>query len=235
MENSLSGDDPLKPIPTGDGSYTLMYPGTAESYHSVFGAVSESMHIFIEAGFLAVAAVGFCPLNIFEVGLGTGLNALLTRDIALQKDLAVHYDAAEPFPLPASIAGKLGHHRFCHSAGAEADFKNILRAGESGHQAALSGKFVFRSFRQDFRTLALPPSFYHCIYFDAFSPGVAPQMWETAGFAQLFDSLHTGGLLLTYCAKGAVRRSLLEAGFQVERMPGPPGKREILRARKVLT
>lgn len=234
MDNILPRPENPQPIATGDGSMTLRHPGTGESYHSVFGAVGESMHVFINAGFLE-AAKKTSNLHVFEVGLGTGLNALLTWDIALQLNLAVQYHAAEPFPLPASIAGSLGHQRFCRSPGADAAFDNILQAGETGCQTPLSGKFMFRALHEDFRAIRLPSAFYHCIYFDAFSPGVAPNMWETAGFIHLFDSLLPDGLLLTYCAKGAVRRSLLEAGFQVERMPGPVGKREILGARKATT
>lgn len=207
---------------TGDGSRTLYSEQLQESYHSLNGAVQESMHVFINAGFNQLNK----PLiRIFEVGFGTGLNALLTWMEAIKSGREVLYTAIEAFPISLDIASQLQYEMEEHQL-----FLRLHEA-EWGVPVLLTEGFTLCKLKGDFTSIPIPKGL-DLIYFDAFSPDKQPEMWEESLFQQLYDAMDSPGILVTYCAKGEVRRRLQRCGFQVDRIPGPPGKREMLRAVK---
>ncbi len=222
----------IKPelVKTDDGSHTLFISVPGEHYHSTFGAVQESMHIFIDAGLRQCKKA---VLNIFEAGFGTGLNAYLTALEISGTGQAIRYIAVEKYPLPPEIWSKLNYPAFIPGGDPEL-FQKI-------HQAAWNQEVkiteYFSILKQssdltvcDFSAFPL----FDLIYFDAFSPEKQPELWDIAIFRQLAGHCFPCAKIVTYCAKGVVRRSLSEAGFTPEKIPGPPGKREILRGTKNL-
>jgi len=200
------------------------------TYHSTHGALQESLHVFIAAGLRPL--LGRYPaLRILEVGLGTGLNALLTlQESRLQQ---VCYEAVEPCPLSAAEVQALNYNEMLNN-NLPAGSLQALHTAPWEQPVELSPVFMLCKRRSSLEQyLALPPSPpFHLVYFDAFDPVAQPELWSQAVFEQLAARLHTGGILVTYCSKGAVRRAMQAAGFIVEKLPGPPGKREIIRARK---
>lgn len=215
---------------TADGSPTLFVPELNEHYHSIHGAVQESKHVFLSAGLHALPNE-LHEVRVLEIGLGTGFNALLTLDAIITSQQHVMYHALEPFPPSPDIIAAFSE-AYLSQLGNGAAFFNALHTAPWEIQVALHPQFELvkmRSGLEDF----YPTDTYHLIYFDAFAPNVQPAMWEERHFQTMYDSLQPGGILVTYCAKGAVRRAMTAAGFQVERLPGPPGKREMLRARKI--
>lgn len=211
---------------TGDGSRTLFNPATSEPFHSVHGAATESRHVFIDAGLRAVQGD---RLRVLEVGLGTGLNLLLTLDEAHRTGRAMDYVAVEPHRLSAEVLNGIGH---CGALRLE-DLRAAYDQCMTGASVHLTEPFHF-----DFHLLSdlsdVAQGAFDVVYFDAFAPAVEPTLWTGTVFVRLFDLMKPGGLLVTYCAKGEVRRTMQRSGFTVERLPGPPGKREMLRARRPL-
>jgi tRNA U34 5-methylaminomethyl-2-thiouridine-forming methyltransferase MnmC len=215
---------------TEDGSDSVFANEFNEHYHSVHGALQESSHIFIGAGLLAVPSLS-TDLNILEVGFGTGLNALLTLadpSVALRK---VHYVAMEPYPLPFELAASLN---YCSALGYSSYNQQFLRmhSHQSGIPVYLADNFIFNRIEAKIEEVELASSMFHLVYFDTFSPQAQPELWTTEIFFTLFSSMQPGGILVTYSCKGSVKRALKTAGFRVENIPGPPGKREITRALK---
>jgi tRNA U34 5-methylaminomethyl-2-thiouridine-forming methyltransferase MnmC len=215
---------------TGDGSHTLYVPGMDEHYHSNFGAVTESEHVFIQAGLMPLMTLP--GIAVFEIGFGTGLNALLTCMEALKREIPVRYYALEKYPLAPELAAGLNYPDLLapDSPGLQQQFMQI-------HQAAWNQPVVihpcFTLHKIEGDLVDFQPEFlYNLIYFDAFAPDKQPEVWSQEIFNRLFSHLNPGGLLTTYCVKGTVKRMLKAAGFELEKLPGPPGKREILRALK---
>ena len=217
---------------TDDGSDTLFVPELNEHYHSVKGALTESLHIFIGMGLQASSSP---RPRVLEIGFGTGLNALLTLEEALRSQRHVHYTTLELYPLPWETVEPLG---FSSREG----FRKLHDA-PWGQDVEIAPEFTLRKIEGDVNRILATPSEklltagtvprWDVVYFDAFAPEKQPEMWTQELFDRLYVLLDEGGILTTYCAKGIVRRMLQAAGFRVERLPGPPGgKREILRARK---
>ncbi len=209
---------------TEDGSATLFVPELNEHYHSVKGARTESQHIFIDMGLKASAAP---QPHVLEIGFGTGLNALLTLEAAGQEKRPVHYTGIELYPLAWEEVNALGYSdnpsfERLHTAPWEEDVE-------------ISPYFTLRKIKGDANTVINSSFSPSVVYFDAFAPEKQPEMWNEQLFRSLYVTMNTGGILTTYCAKGVIRRLLQAVGFRVERLPGPPGgKREILRATKVI-
>lgn len=209
---------------TEDGSATLFVPELNEHYHSVKGARTESQHIFIDMGLKASAAP---QPRVLEIGFGTGLNALLTLEAAGQEKRPVHYTGIELYPLAWEEVNALGYSdnpsfERLHTASWEEDVE-------------ISPYFTLRKIKGDANTVINSSFSPSVVYFDAFAPEKQPEMWNEQLFRSLYVTMNTGGILTTYCAKGVIRRLLQAVGFRVERLPGPPGgKREILRATKVI-
>jgi len=215
---------------TDDGSMTLFLNSIGESYHSQFGAMNESSHVFIQCGFRYIASKK-TSINLFEVGLGTGLNVLLTFLEAERADTRVSYTSLEPFPISDSIAEKLNYPELVGSENSVQVFKKIHRS-DWDTEVHLSETFTFKKLLLPMEAYQPGAQVYDLIYFDAFSPVVQPELWTAEIFGKIAGMVCENGALVTYSAKGQVRRNLQEAGFLVERLPGPKGKREILRGVK---
>ncbi len=209
---------------TADGSPTIYNATIDECYHSVHGACNESLHIFIRSGFEAIAKP---EISIFEVGFGTGLNAWLTLCAAQKRGCRVHYTAVERYPLSEECYSALNYGKLDIE---QQQFLQLHKA-DWGRAVEITPNFTLEKIEADFTALSLTAK-YDLVYFDAFSPEKQPEMWSEAVFRQLYEQMNAGGVLVTYCAKGVVRRTMQAVGFTVERIAGPVGKREILRARK---
>jgi len=215
--------------PTADGSYTLALPDRNETYHSVHGARRESMHVFIRAG-LEAFYKKFSPTKIAvgEAGFGTGLNAWLTYRWSMDNRVPVVYETYEKFPVPESLI-----RSFAQSDPALAGDPVFLKLHEVPweREAEIGPYFRLIKHQADFREIEGKDR-WDVFYFDAFSPRVQPELWDADMMHRMYEALRPGGVWVTYSAKGSVRRNLAAAGFEVEKLPGPPGKREMLRARK---
>ena len=214
-------------IITSDGSHTIYVPELNEHYHSIHGAVQESSFIFISSGYDKCEAN---PLRIFEVGFGTGLNALLTALRCQQGTREVYYTSIEKYPLDDNIIGSLNHHSFGGEAGKE--LSCLIHEAPWDEWVNISTNFNLRKIMGDLTT---GPIFgkYDLIYFDAFGPDKQPEMWTTEVFSFIASMTEENGILVTYSAKGEVKRKLKTSGFEVTLLPGPPGKRQIIRAVKI--
>jgi len=212
---------------TADGSHTLYVPDMDETYHSVYGAIQESDFIFIEQG-LRVCSKDF--IQVLEIGFGTGLNALLTALEAGRTKRKIHYTALELYPVSEQNTCLLNYPVLLETDG---EIFTKIHHSSWNMDVEINPYFVLHKINADFTTCALTGMF-DVIYFDAFSPEKQPEMWREAGFAKIIEHCNKDAVLTTYCAKGIVRRALQKVGFQVERLPGPPGKREMLRTKCTL-
>jgi tRNA U34 5-methylaminomethyl-2-thiouridine-forming methyltransferase MnmC len=219
-------------ITTSDGSSTVSIPEMKVTYHSTHGAIQESLHVFIQAG-LNHALLEHSVISILEMGFGTGLNALLTLIEAEVVKKTVHYTAIELYPLEQESIKSLNYCQQLSRNDLQPVFENLHTSAWEKENPVLQYFTLFKSGTDllKFETLQQGQLF-HLIYFDAFSPTAQPQLWTTAVFEKLFGLLSPGGLLVTYCSKGDVRRAMQAAGFRVEKLAGPPGKREMVRAWK---
>jgi tRNA U34 5-methylaminomethyl-2-thiouridine-forming methyltransferase MnmC len=217
-----------KLILTSDGSHTVSIPGLNVTYHSIHGAIRESRHVFIEAGLKTFNPAKPTNLNIFEVGLGTGLNALLTIIEAEKQQGGVYYEAVELFPLNGNETQVLNYCKQLDRADLQPVFER-LHDCEWEQEIRLKPGFIFKKSKVNLLTLGTSGTF-KLIYFDAFAPNVQPELWTKEIFEKMFSILEPGGVLVTYSSKGEVRRAMQAAGFIVEKLPGPKGKREIVRA-----
>jgi len=218
-------------IITRDGSHTISIPGMNVTYHSHHGAIQESMHVFINAGLnYLVDTMQMPKLHIFEVGLGTGLNALLSLVEAEKLQQPVHYTAVELYPLLESEFNSLNYIE-------QLKRTDLLPAFHQLHQCEwekdvpVTRFFTLHKLKQslpDFVT----PGLQHLVYFDSFAPAAQPEHWTKEVFEKLFSILLPGGILVTYCSKSIVRKAMEEARFLVTKIPGPQGKREMVRAVK---
>lgn len=235
-ENQPNEKGKLTVEPTADGSLTLQSERFGQSYHSRHGARTESLHVFLGAGWehkLALASSN-APLRILEMGLGTGLNALLT--LAAQRALpqgrrpALTYVALEPHPVPTHVLEQLN---VAEDAGVRPEDVDALHARPEAprHGVNWDEESSFLRLRDTWQEFVKStPQEFDLIYFDAFAPNSQPELWTEQRFREAYDLLAPEGVLVTYCSKGDVRRAMESAGLLVEKLPGPPGKREMLRA-----
>ena len=226
-----------KIITTKDGSKTIQIEEWNEQYHSVHGAIQEANHVFIKHGLLFFDSeirqtASESAINILEIGFGTGLNAFLTFVKAESLQIPIGYTGIEAFPVQSDELNQLNYPELISSAHAEV-FKS-LHACEWEAQQRLSSDFTLIKRQMKFQDIAFSNQF-HIIYFDAFGARVQPELWTERIFSKMYEALQESGILVTYSAKGSVRRAMEAVGFKVERLPGPPGKREMLRARKLST
>ena len=212
---------------TEDGSQTLYSSEMQESYHSLNGAVQESKHVFIEAGLKHCEKKS---IQLFEIGFGTGLNALLTWGEAKRSHLDVTYTAVEAFPLPPELTSKLSYNAL-EPILQDSAFNQLHHSSWGSPVILEKDCFTLYKIKGDFTSMFIQSGI-DLLYFDAFAPEKQPEMWEEHLFNRLYENLNQHGILVTYCAKGEVRRRLQRCGFWVERIPGPPGKREMIRAVK---
>jgi tRNA U34 5-methylaminomethyl-2-thiouridine-forming methyltransferase MnmC len=219
-------------IVTADGSHSLLNEDLQEVYHSVNGAIAESDHVFIRAGYNHIA--GICEsIRLLEIGFGTGLNALLTGLRCQAGNNRVNYLAFEPFPVDPGLIRQLNYVDLLPPGAT--DIWQKIQDAPWGAWYMIHDHFKLRKIKGKIESYPLPDNHFNLVYFDAFAPEIQWELWERAIFEKLFESLEEGGTLVTYSAKGAVRRELIRAGFRVERLPGPKGKREMLRATKPIS
>ncbi len=214
-------------IETADGSKTILLEDWQEQYHSIHGAIQEAYHVFIKHG---LEAVDTEDLAILEMGFGTGLNTLITYLESQKRQVHIRYYGIEAYPVPREELELLNYPEMLRSPGLERIFMQIHDIPWE-ETRALAANFSLTKKRMDFHEVADSEQ-YHLIYFDAFGPRVQPELWTPELFQKMYDALLPNGILVTYSAKGSVRRALEHCGFKVERLPGPPGKREMLRAIK---
>ncbi len=214
---------------TADGSATLYRPDLDEHYHSVKGAMTESRHIFIDSALRHYIPQSM-PVNILEIGFGTGLNALLS---AMQSDIQIIYHSLELYPLSTDIILNTGYHKLLAGENVKQLFLDLHNA-EWQTSVEITPSFRLHKIKCDLTNPnAELPQNIDIVYFDAFAPDKQPEMWSVEVLQRIFDAMKSGAIMTTYCAKGEIRRRLQSIGFIVERIPGPPGgKREILRASK---
>ncbi len=214
---------------TSDGSHTLYDEDLDEHYHSTKGALQESKHVFIQTGLLSALGSSH-QLNVLEVGLGTGLNAVLTAIEGEQRQVRIHYQALEPYPVHAATVRELNFDDRI-SENAAAIFDQVLTASPN-QLVRINDYFSFKWFRTTLEAINLEDDF-DLVYFDAFAPSKQPEIWESLWLEKVINAMKPGGIFATYCAKGQVRRDLMAAGLNIERLQGPPGgKREMLRGTK---
>ncbi len=209
---------------TDDGSKTLFLTEMNETYHSKFGAINESEHVFLTAGFDWKQQK---KVSILEVGMGTGLNVFLTYLHSRSAKKEVYYESIEKFPLSSDIYEALNYAK---DASEQAVFDQIHQS-EWEASVQLDSTFVLKKRQIDLLDYQSDKCF-DIIYFDAFDPAKQPELWTEKVFKNMFKLLNDKGILVTYSAKGIVRRAMQAAGFVVERLQGPPGKREMMRAVK---
>jgi tRNA U34 5-methylaminomethyl-2-thiouridine-forming methyltransferase MnmC len=216
-------------IITGDGSTSIQLEDWNEQYHSKHGAIQEAEHVFIQSGLYYFSNT---EINILEIGFGTGLNCLLTLLRAPEKKLKISYYGVEAYPVIADELLKMNYPEQLGSGNKKiADLFNEIHKGHWEEPFFLSPNFKLIKKKEFFDELE-DESKFNLIYFDAFGPRVQPELWTETIFKKMYAALKTGGILVTYSAKGSVRRAMQEVGFEVSRLPGPPGKREMLRAIK---
>lgn len=216
-------------IKTADGSATIYLPDWNEHYHSHHGALQEAFHVFIKNGldhFFQKKKVE--RVHILEVGFGTGLNAFISYYEAKRREKVLDYTGVEAYPVVEEELQKLKYAALLGESDATEVFESLHQA-EWGKKAAVSSFFTLQKEEMFFKDIKAEKMF-DLIYFDAFGPRVQPELWTEEIFTAMYRSLKEEGVLVTYSAKGSVRRAMQSAGFLVERLPGPPGKREMLRA-----
>lgn len=209
---------------TDDGTTTLYNSELNENYHSTFGALQESLHVYINAGFYKLTEK---QCRILEIGFGTGLNALLTAEAAMETQKKICYHSIEKFPLPKPLSSQL-------------DFGEKYRETlQKIHQTAWNKTAIFHPYFT-LKKIHADVIFYNfskkydLIYYDAFAPDKQPQLWTNEVLQKITDTLTPNGIFVTYSTKGTVKQALRALGLEIKRLPGAPGKRDMLFARKTI-
>lgn len=215
-------------IVSGDGSHTLKNELTGEHYHSIFGALTESKHVFVEAGLKSINP-NEGQIRLLEIGLGTGLNLLLSAVHANSLNLRIDYTGLEPFPVQPLTINELNYGKWLNEAvfSSFCEHYEALLSGQLWELGGLTARMDLRPIL-DFES----KDQYDLIFYDAFSPTSQAEMWLDGVVDKLSGCLASGGVLVTYCVRGYIRRRFLVNGLQAERLPGPPGKRQMLRITK---
>ena len=221
--------DNIKIITTEDGSHSLYHEGLKETYHSFHGALQESVHVFIEKGLRFWRNKSGMPkeVAIFEVGFGTGLNALLAAQFAMENEVKISFTTIEPFPLDTEIVEQLNYANAI-GQGSLKEIFDQLHTSKWEEAVEISPFFSFlksKSKLEDFQT----EKRFDVLFFDAFAPNKQAELWTADILQKCFSLLKDGGVFTTYSAKGQLKRDLKSVGFELETLPGPPGKKEMVR------
>ncbi|TDE07532.1 tRNA (5-methylaminomethyl-2-thiouridine)(34)-methyltransferase MnmD [Flavobacterium sandaracinum] len=214
-------------IQTLDGSTTIHLTEWDECYHSKHGAIQEAQHVFIKNG---LSLFQYQKISILEIGFGTGLNAFITLLEAQKMQLTIDYVGVEAYPISAEEVLKMNYVSELN-AYQESMLFDKMHESNWGEKVILNDVFTLTKRKQFFEEIN-DENKYDLIYFDAFGYRVQPELWSTEIFRKMYKSLKDNGVLVTYAARGVVKRSMIEVGFTVEKLEGPPGKREMFRARK---
>jgi tRNA U34 5-methylaminomethyl-2-thiouridine-forming methyltransferase MnmC len=216
-------------IQTLDGSTTIHLKEWDECYHSKHGAIQEAKHVFIDHG---LSLFSNQSISILEIGFGTGLNAFITFLESQHLNQQVNYVGVEAYPVSASEVLAMNYVDELNATSEKAVFEK-MHESQWDEKFALNAKFNLTKRKLFFDEIDDKEQF-DLIYFDAFGYRVQPELWSTVIFKKMYDALRPGGKLVTYAARGVVKRSMIEVGFTVEKLPGPPGKREMFRASKAI-
>ena len=216
---------------TGDGSHSIQSEKFKVPYHSIHGAVQETEHVFIQAG-LTKRLETKKKLCILETGLGTGLNAFMTYLFAERQKTKIHFTSLEAYPVEQEIYQQLNFADLLSPA--HSDQLQSIHAANWNEDIDFGDYFTFKKVLTDFQDFDYE-QIYDLVYFDAFAPNSQAEFWEEPFLSKIYNCLLPNGLLTTYCAKGSFKRALKAVGFTVESIPGPPRKREMVRAIKVLS
>ena len=220
----------LQLVTTKDGSQTILNEELGSTYHSRHGALTESKHVFIDKGLRKLLEGQVTDITLLEMGFGTGLNALLTLKLSQEKKVNINYHGLELYPVPLSVWGEYDLPEELTSVKTEFEALHQVRWNE---ETRLNHKFQLTKHQVSLLDFESKVKF-NLVYFDAFEPETQPELWTEDVFAKLYNLMAEGGLLTTYCCKGYVRRNMIAAGFVVEKVPGPPGKREMIVAQRPL-
>lgn len=215
-------------ITTADGSKTIRIIELDENYHSSHGALQEAQHVFIQNGLNSLSTEK--EISIFEMGFGTGLNAFLTAIKSEEYDAKIKYYGIEAFPVQLDEIIELDYKNLMG-----VEYSNLylsIHQAEWGQLVPINSKFELKKIKGELQTTEIPQLYFDIVYYDAFGPRAQDEMWSMELFQKMYDSIKQGGFLVTYCAKGQVKRDLKSVGFTIEPLPGPPGKREMTRAWK---
>ena len=215
-----------KIIVTADNSKTLLIPELNETYHSTNGAIQEAKHVFIDAG---LSSLNLKEIQLLEMGFGTGLNAILTLDYAIRNKIKVHYTTIEAFPVGIEMAMEMDYLK-------DLNLEHLKNQFEKLHNSLIEEKiqideyFIFTKHHLKLTECTLRTNQFNLVYYDAFGPKVQPDLWTIESLGIIQKAMTSGGVLVTYCAQGQFKRNLKALNFNVESIPGPPGKREMTRA-----
>ncbi len=217
-------------ITTKDNSKTLLIPSMNETYHSTNGALTEANHIFIKNG-ISNFINSKQEISIFEMGFGTGLNAILTYRFAQQHQLNINYITVEKYPISNDELEVLNYQNSLNLNNEEVLALDKMHQSKN-KSVKISNHFTFKLIIDDLENINLHLNTFDIIYFDAFAPSHQPNLWNKTILQKMYQCLNTNGFLITYCAQGQFKRDLKSVGFEVKNLPGPPGKREITKALK---
>lgn len=215
-------------VATNDGSTTIYIPDMDENYHSTHGAIQEALHVFIENG---LKTINKKNISVFELGFGTGLNALLSLQFAKENSRNIFYHGIEAFPVEKQLIDSLNYVDLT-GANFQSEFDTLHHSAWL-KKNQISSNFEILKTQSKIEDFELGREKYDIIYFDAFGFRAQPEMWKMSILQKMYNLLNRGGVMVTYAARGQFKRDLKFLGFEVESLPGPPGKREMTRAIKV--
>jgi len=213
---------------TEDGSTTFKLQDATEQFHSIHGAINESLHIYIQQGLQYRSLLP--NITLLEVGFGTGLNAILTFIHAAHQ--SIRYDAIENYPLSTKEVAQLNYSQLLPNFPTKVF--ETMHLAKSSQAIMLTDSFQFRKILKKIEDIELSKNYYDLVYYDMFNPDLQPELWSENIFSKIYSAIKPNGFLITYCAKGCVKRTLKNVGFSLEALPGPASKREITRATKLL-
>jgi tRNA U34 5-methylaminomethyl-2-thiouridine-forming methyltransferase MnmC len=213
-------------IKTNDGSTTIHLSEWNESYHSKHGAIQEAYHVFIKNGFSLFEGK---PISVLEIGFGTGLNCFITYIEASKRNQIIDYVGVEAYPINSDEANKMNYADAIDVK--ESNFYKQLHESHWEQKNILAENFTLTKRQQFFQDIE-DVSTFDLIYFDAFGFRVQPELWSDEIFTKMYHALKPKGILVTYACRTSIKHAMINAGFFVEKLPGAPGKREMLRARK---
>ena len=215
-------------IQTQDGSVTIHLPEMKESYHSKFGAIREAYHVFIQNGLTLTKGK---PISILEIGFGTGLNAFITYLESLRTEQEINYTGVEAYPVEMNEVRLLNYVEQLEVTVLKPDFLKMHEIPWNDSYD-INDKFSLTKRKQYFSDICDENTF-DLIYFDAFGFHAQPELWSPEIFKKMYKALKNNGVLVTYACRTSIKKAMIEAGFETEKLPGPPGKREMLRAYKI--
>lgn len=226
----------MKLITTSDGSHTLFSEEFNEIYHSRFGALEESLHVYIQSGLQYYIAQHAVPKNIgelkiFEMGFGTGLNALLSLIEAQKHGLSIYYEAVELYPVSIELVKELNYSAIIENEKYRPPYHS-MHLSAWGTKNSITPDFTLKKVNASLLDYSPALNSFHLIYYDAFAPEAQPELWTEEIMRKMYDALLPGGVLVTYCSKSTFQRALKAVGFTIQKLPGQRGKREIVRALK---